>query len=79
MIMIQYMMNGYGWGMGWGWIIGLVILIVFVWLIIRVISGNTGNAGYTRKGSAMDILKERYARGEIDKKEFDEKKKDLQD
>jgi len=72
-----------GWGMGWFgsifmlifWsliIVGLVLLIK--WLIQTTKKGP--EAAHT--GSrALEILKERYARGEIGKEEFEEKKKDL--
>jgi putative membrane protein len=44
------------------------------WLIQTTSSGKTGG----RMGSsAIEILKERYARGEIDQAEFEAKKKDL--
>jgi putative membrane protein len=83
----------YGWRMGpgmmgWGnmgWVgpifIGLfwVLLIVLIILLIRWLlsSGHTGNQDQGRGESALEILKKRYARGEIDKEEFEAKKKDL--
>ena len=73
------MMNGFeghGWGMGWWWIIGLIIVVAVVWMVVK--SMNTNSRGNLPSGkSALDILKERYARGEIDKEEFEERRKDL--
>jgi putative membrane protein len=71
------MMDGFGehgWGMGWWWIIGLVIVIAVIWMVIKSMNRNTGS---TPQKSALDILKERYASGEIDKEEFEKRKKDL--
>ncbi|MCF8308848.1 MAG: SHOCT domain-containing protein [Bacteroidales bacterium] len=65
----------HGWGMGLGWIIGLVILVAFIWVISQAFNKNNKPAAPEK--SALDILKERYARGEIDKDEFEEKIKDL--
>jgi len=58
-------------------IVGIVLLVT--WLIRQTAAGNThgGGASSTPVESALDIIKGRYARGEIDKVEFEEKKKDL--
>ena len=37
-----------------------------------------GQGGAAREDSALDILEKRYARGEINKQEFEERKRDLQ-
>ena len=78
-------MFGYGFNhMGWGWpgfFLGPFFMIIF-WIIIAIIVillfrnyGERSNA--KTESSAMDILKERYAKGEINKKEYEEKKRDI--
>ena len=68
--------HGWGMGMGWWWIIGLIIVIAVVWMIVKGMNQNN-SASQSPGKSALDILKERYAKGEIDKQEFEERKKDL--
>ncbi len=51
-----------------------VALIVGVALLVKWFMGQGGVA---REDSALDILKKRYARGEINKQEFEERKRDL--
>ncbi|MCF8024735.1 MAG: SHOCT domain-containing protein [Desulfobacteraceae bacterium] len=75
-----------GWGVA-GWFGGIFMLVVWVLVIVGLIylikwlvqstkaePGKSGTADSTR---SLEILKERYARGEIEKTEFEEKKKDL--
>jgi putative membrane protein len=72
-------LGGHGWGMGlgmgWWWIIGIALVVLVVWLVSR--TANKNNSGNPPGKSSLDILKDRYARGEIDKAEFEERKKDL--
>ncbi len=65
--------NWGGWGMAFGgfmmifWFAALVALIVF---IVRWSSGNTSEVS---RRDAAQILKQRYARGEIDAGEYEER------
>jgi putative membrane protein len=69
------MMGYYNYGMGYGWIFMALFWAGFIWLIIWLISLNK-NPNHSDK-SAMEILKERYAKGEISKKEFEGMKKEI--
>ncbi len=65
----------YCWGMGWGMWIAPVLIILVVYLLLR-----DGRPGRPLPGpdSPLDILKKRFARGEISREEFEAMKKDLQ-
>ena len=51
-----------------------VVIILFVLLVRRIWPGGTSGNSSPDVKNALVILEERYARGEIDKEEFDVKK-----
>jgi len=70
------MNNAWGFEMGLGWIIALIVLIVFIGLVAE--SGRRRkNAKNQKFNSPLDILKTRYAKGEISQNEFEEKRKQI--
>ncbi len=55
----------------------LLLVILFLISIIGIHSLGEGGGARREQESALEILKKKYARGEISKEEFEEKKKDL--
>jgi putative membrane protein len=67
------MIGGFGMGfMGIFWVGIIILVIALVWPHIK----RAEEPGESRN-SPLDILKERYARGEINKEEFEERRKGL--
>ena len=73
------MMGGFG-AMGLMGVFWIVVVGAIIWAVVAAARG-TGQTGgsdsASRSESAQEILKRRYARGEINKAEYEEKKKDL--
>lgn len=71
----------HSWGMGTGMLfmllLGIITIVGVVYLVKWVLDQTTTQQRETPEDSALDILKKRYARGEINKEEYEEKKKDL--
>ncbi|MBI4302883.1 MAG: SHOCT domain-containing protein [Chloroflexi bacterium] len=70
-------------GMGWWMVLGGLLTIIFwgaiialiVWVVKKLTERGGGTVSTGR--SPLDIAKERYARGEITKEQFEQLKKDL--
>lgn len=72
--------------MGWmwgAWGIGMMLMMVVFWglLAVGLIAAlrwlRTGSRSDARSDRALEILRERYARGEINREEFEARKRDL--
>lgn len=73
------MWSDWHWGFGFGhWFFGILFWIVIVLILVGLVraAGGFGN-DRRRDKTALEILEERYARGEIDREEFERKKRDL--
>jgi putative membrane protein len=77
--------QGYGFGGTWGIVGGIISLLFFLLIIIGVIllivwivRQFSHHPAQTMTGSrSLEVLRERYAKGEITKEQFEQMKKDL--
>src|SRR5579859_3950537 len=79
------MMWGYGFGWGWfmmvfGGVLWIAVLVVLVWALLRWFErkGRATGSSTPAGSSALEILNQRYARGEIDSATFEQMRERLQ-
>ena len=80
--------SGYPWFGWWFFPFGFIFFLIFIFFIFRVLFwGLGGGRGWRRRygygygygyGDAREILRQRYARGEITKDQFDQMNRDLE-
>ena len=80
-----YGYGGYGGGYGWMGMMGFIMPFIFglgiILLSIYLFRRNSSQvyaSGFGKQNSGLDILRERYARGEIDSAEYQSRKQDLE-
>lgn len=70
------------WGMWGGWGLGMFSFVLVFWVLVLValvlgIRWLVSQGGPAKPDSALEVLRQRYARGEIDRDEFEQKRRDL--
>lgn len=75
----QHMMDGWGGGFGMGlmvlfWLLVLGLIGTLIWFLIQKGSQSPSNSS---SESSLEILKKRYARGEIDEEQYRRMKKEI--
>lgn len=74
--------GGWGWYRGFGGgllesLIAIALIVLVVWGIVSLIRHADSRPTTAIKQTPLDIAKERYAKGQITKEQFDQIKKDL--
>lgn len=80
----------WGWNGGWGWggvVVSILMLLFWAAIIVGIVlvvrslassqASGAGQDAQARRSTALDVLEERYARGEIDREEFVRRRDDL--
>jgi len=62
---------------GWMIIVWVLIIALIVWGVIALVRRGNSASGTAPKHDPLDTAKERYAKGEISKEEYEQIKKDL--
>ena len=76
--------GGYGGGYGWMGMMGIIMPLIFIGIVLLCIylfrrnSSQVHTGGLGKQNSGLDILRERYARGEIESAEYQSRKQDLE-
>lgn len=82
-----HMADGMGWWMIWGGLMMVVfwgtILALIVWAVQAATRREVGQVALpqpaTRRRAPLEIIGERYARGEISREEFEQLRRDLEE
>jgi putative membrane protein len=77
------MMDGWGYGYGYGlvhmaiWVVILAAIIGGIVWLVRLLAVNDERHALPRRSASLDVLEERYVRGEINRDEYLQKKQDM--